>query len=187
MDGRDINHYQKEWKGLYVRYGDWLHRKRDEKYFLNPKIIVRQIGKTPIASYDEDQFYTLNTIYNLINGSDYSLKYFLAIINSKLGGWFWTKRNYDFKTLFPKIKKSQLEAIPIRNIDFSNPADKSRHDQMVALVERMLTLHQQLAVAHTAHDKTILQRQITATDRQIDRLVYELYELTEEEIRIIET
>jgi hypothetical protein len=56
---------------------------------------------------------------------------------------------------------------------------------MVELVERMLTLHQQLAAARTDHDRTILQRQITGTDRQIDRLMYKLYELTEEEIRII--
>jgi len=71
-------------------------------------------------------------------------------------------------------------------IDFSNPADKTRHDQMVALVERMLALHQQLAAAKTGHDKTVIQRQITATDGQIDRLVYELYGLTEEEIKIVE-
>ena len=100
LDGRYIDRYQRLWKGIYVRYGDWLHRKRNEKYFLNPKIVIRQIGKIPIATHDEEQFYTLNTIYNVINSSDYSLKYFLGIINSKLGGWFWIKRNYDFKTLF---------------------------------------------------------------------------------------
>ena len=50
----------------------------------------------------------------------------------------------------------------------------------------MLTLHKQLAEAKTAHDKTVIQRQIDATDRQIDRLVYELYDLTEEEIEIVE-
>ena len=53
-------------------------------------------------------------------------------------------------------------------------------------MERMLELHQQLAEAKTPTAKTMLQRQIEATDRQIDRLVYELYELTEEEIEIVE-
>ena len=57
---------------------------------------------------------------------------------------------------------------------------------MVSLVEQMLSLHQQLAAANTAHDKTVLQRQIDRTDGQIDRLVYELYGLTEEEIRIVD-
>jgi cell division protein FtsB len=59
---------------------------------------------------------------------------------------------------------------------------------MVQLVERMLVLHRLLkvAAAKTAHDKTALQRQIAATDRQVDRLVYGLYNLTDEEIKIVE-
>ncbi|MBM4056322.1 MAG: hypothetical protein FJ264_16955 [Planctomycetes bacterium] len=57
---------------------------------------------------------------------------------------------------------------------------------MVALVDQMLSLHKQIASVKTDHDKTVIQRQIDATDRQIDRLVYELYGLTEEEIKIVE-
>ena len=57
---------------------------------------------------------------------------------------------------------------------------------MVALVERRLELHKQLAAAKTPTAKTMLQRQIEATDQQIDQLVYELYGLTEEEIGIVE-
>ena len=57
---------------------------------------------------------------------------------------------------------------------------------MVQLVETMLKLHKQLAAAKTSHEKTAFQRQIDATDKQIDQLVYELYGLTEEEIRIVE-
>jgi len=56
---------------------------------------------------------------------------------------------------------------------------------MVSLVEKMLSLHKQLSEACTPHEKTALQRQIEATDGQIDALVYELYGLTEE-IRIVE-
>lgn len=57
---------------------------------------------------------------------------------------------------------------------------------MVKLVESMLKLHEQLATAKTAHDKTLIQRQIDATGRQIDALVYALYGLTDEEIRMVE-
>ena len=71
-------------------------------------------------------------------------------------------------------------------INFSDPADRARHDQMVELVQRMLELHKRLAEAKTPLDRTTLQRQIVATDKQIDRLVYELYGLTEEEIGIVE-
>jgi hypothetical protein len=56
---------------------------------------------------------------------------------------------------------------------------------MVALVERMLDLHKRLPAAKTAQERTLIQRQIETTDRQIDRLVYELYGLTEEEIAIV--
>ena len=50
----------------------------------------------------------------------------------------------------------------------------------------MLDLHKRLPNANAPHDKQTLQRQIDATDRQIDKLVYELYGLTEEEIRVVE-
>jgi hypothetical protein len=57
---------------------------------------------------------------------------------------------------------------------------------MVTLVERMLALHRKLTAATIPADKELYQHQIEATDRQIDALVYELYELTDEEIRIVE-
>jgi len=57
---------------------------------------------------------------------------------------------------------------------------------MVALVETMLTLQRQLAAARTPQDRTPLQRQIEATDRQMDALVYALYGLTDDEIEIVE-
>jgi len=57
---------------------------------------------------------------------------------------------------------------------------------MVALVERMLALHQKLATTTISADRQLYQRQIEATDRQIDALVYELYGLTEEEIAVVE-
>jgi len=61
-----------------------------------------------------------------------------------------------------------------------------RHDRLVALVERMLELHKRLASARASADREMYQRQIEATDREIDQLVYELYGLTEGEIEIVE-
>ena len=52
--------------------------------------------------------------------------------------------------------------------------------------DQMLDLHKQLSAAKMSHEKTAIQRQIDATDRRIDRLVYELYNLTDEEIHIVE-
>jgi len=57
---------------------------------------------------------------------------------------------------------------------------------MVSLVESMLSLHEQLTAAKSAAQKTIMQRQIDATDAEIARLVYDLYGLTAEEIAVVE-
>lgn len=65
--------------------------------------------------------------------------------------------------------------------------DKALHDKMVSLVDRMLDLKKKLQNARIAHDWELLERQITITDEQIDRLVYELYGLAEEEIGIVES
>ena len=93
---------------------------------------------------------------------------------------------YLFRSILPKLRGNfyepsyiYLKDFPIRTIDFSDPADVARHDRMVALVEQMLALHKQLPLARTPHEQTALERQIEATDRQIDALVYELYALTE--------
>ena len=59
-------------------------------------------------------------------------------------------------------------------------------DKMVAVVKRMLGLHKKLHAATIPADKNLYQRQIEATDEEIDALVYELYGLAEEEIAMLE-
>jgi hypothetical protein len=79
-----------------------------------------------------------------------------------------------------------MSLLPVRTIDFSDPDDKARHDRIVSLVDSMLALHEQLAKARTSYEQTLLQRQIEATDQKIDTLVYELYGLTDDEVKIVE-
>jgi hypothetical protein len=62
----------------------------------------------------------------------------------------------------------------------------ARHDRIVELVDEMLALHTKLAAAKPGHARTVLERQIAATDQQIDQLVYQLYGLTDEEIALVE-
>ncbi len=75
---------------------------------------------------------------------------------------------------------------PIHIIDPLNPVDIARHDKMVTIVERMLDLNKRLPEARTDQEQTMIKRQIAATDKEIDDLVYELYGLTEEERKIVE-
>ena len=61
----------------------------------------------------------------------------------------------------------------------------TRNDKMVSLVERMLALHKQSP--RTPQESEMVKREVESTDKGIDKLVYELYGLSEEEIRIVES
>lgn len=112
--------------------------------------------------------------------------FLLGLLNSKLLDYFVKKISTTFRGGYFAYSKQYIEQLPIRTIDFNDPADVKRHDRMVALVENMLALHKRLAAAGSPQEKELLQRQIAYTDREIDALVYELYGLTDEEIRIVE-
>ncbi len=113
-------------------------------------------------------------------------EYLLGLLNSRLLFWKLKQASNLFRGGWITCTKQYFGDLPIRTVDFSDPAEKARHDKMVALVERMLDLHKKLAAAKNPNDKINLQREIEATDHQIDRLVYELYGLTKDEIQIIE-
>ena len=76
--------------------------------------------------------------------------------------------------------------LPIRQIDSQNPDDKILSSRVVTLVDSMLVLQNQLTSTKSSAKRDIIQRQINATDAEIDQLVYDLYRLTEKEIAIVE-
>ena len=170
IDGKDFDNYTINKSEKYIKYGNWLHRKRDEKYFLNPKLLIRQIGATPYSCIDLENHYTLNTIYNgiLIN-KNYKLFFVFAIINSKLVKFFWRTMFSDGKTIFPKVKKSQLDKIPVPICSIET------QDAISNIVSQILSLK-----------KKDQKSDVFELENQIDQLVYKLYDLKEEEIKIIE-
>jgi hypothetical protein len=150
--------------------------------FEKPKIIYPEICQKPEFTLDERHYYANNKCF-IIPRSD---KYLLGILNSKL-------TYFLFETNLPKLQQGffmpayvVLKNFPIYVPDFDDPADVARHDRMVALVTQMLDLNKRLGGTTLEHEKTVIQRQIEVMDREIDNLVYELYGLTEEEIKIVE-
>ena len=161
--------------------------------YVRPKILSQVLSTRGNFALDyEGRFYFLgggtaggNAIV-LDDDNVECLLYLLGILNSRLTTFHVSQVGSGFRGGFFAFGKGSLASFPIYGMNPTAEGDKPRHDRMVALVEQMLKLHQDLAAAKTAHDKTLLQRQIEATDRQIDHLVYELYGLTEEEIKIVE-
>ena len=107
-------------------------------------------------------------------------------MNSRLTDFAYSFMNPEKGEALAEVKKRHVEQLPLRTIDFSDPEDGARHDRMVGLVERMLELHERLAGARIERERTVIGHQISAIDNQIDRLVYELYDLSDEEIQVVE-
>jgi hypothetical protein len=164
-----------------------LNWPRRTKLFDKPKILIRQTSDRIRAAFDSEQWYCLKSaiVVQLKGDSKIVYEYLLALLNSKLMNYLYDYQVGEQSRVFPEVKPVQLFKLPIRTIDFSDPTDVARHDQMVRLVDRMLDLNKQLQECNTPHEKTFIQNQIDYTDGQIDDLVYELYDLTEEEIRIV--
>ena len=153
------------------------------------KVMSPDICNGPQLTLDDSStLYHTTTIYSFVfeDAIKCSLKYFLGVLNSNLLWFFLRSTGTVLRGGFVRFKTEYLKPFPIRTINFSDSDDKASHDRMVALVDQMLDLHKQLALAKTDHDKTVIQRQIDATDWQINQLVYELYGLTKEEINIVE-
>lgn len=150
--------------------------------FEKPKIFWPEIASGARFAFDEFSMYANNKVFMIPIASHY----LLGILNSSLLRLFIHSvctdlqgDSYNFSAVF-------VTKAPIRPIDFNNSSDKMLHDRMVRLVNQMLSLQKQSAAAKTTIEHTLLQRRIAATDRQIDKLVYELYDLTEEEIKLVE-
>lgn len=186
--GKDINRYVvAPLKQKYISYGKWLAEPRTTAPFEKDKIILRQTSDKIRAVIDQEKYYNLNNIYNIeILDQDFDYNYILGIINSKLMVYVYQHIVPEKGKLFAEIKKVSLAKLPIRKIDCSISADKKAHDNLISLVDQMLQLNKRLGSANVPHIQKTLERQIASTDKEIDRLVYELYGLTEEEIKIVE-
>ncbi len=194
--GTDVKSFSVAWRGKWVCYDKSLESAftnqafREEQIFrTDEKILVRQVmGKSRIiATIDRNRFYADQTLYVLLpKSADVPLSFVLALLSSRLMGFFFGATMADRKETFPKIKGSQIKQLPIRVPNAHSPSLVALVSEIDARAEHILALYQREGGAKTAHDKTFIERQIEQTDRQIDRLVYELYELTEEEIAIVE-
>jgi len=184
--GKHVGRYDLLDRGLYVYYDPKvLDAPRKPELFTSPeKLVVQEIrnitlSRRIIATYDSEQFYCLQStnVINLRpdNDSNLALKFLLGILNSNCVNYFFRQRFSGNN----HIASNQLAQIPVP------VADKARHDKLVSLVERMLELHKRSP--RMPQEKESLQREIESLDRAIDKLVYELYGLSEDEIRIVES
>ncbi|MCX7427166.1 MAG: hypothetical protein NTW96_16260 [Planctomycetia bacterium] len=155
-----------------------------------PKILVPYMITRLSACFDADSNYFVNVTTGgfgvTVPHKHGDLQYFTGLLNSRLLDWMMKKVSTTFHGGYFAANKQFLVQLPIRTLDPKDRKDKGRHDKMVLFVDSMQTLHRRLKSARSESQKTVIQRQIDATDAEIDRLVYDLYGLTAEEIAIVE-
>jgi type I restriction-modification system DNA methylase subunit len=171
LRGTNIGYYCTKWGGEYLHYGDWLWCPRDEKYFSQPKLLLhamrnKGLKRRLVATYDDECHYNAHNLANIIAkvGSGYDLKYVLGIFNSSLIN-FWYRNHFPNVNINP----NDFRQIPVQI------ADKKKQAPLVELVDRILAAKQRDAKIDTS-----------TLEQEIDRVVYGLYGLSEQEIAFIE-
>lgn len=240
LKGEDVKQYLLNWNNeLWISYGEWLAAPRERKFFVNKRILIREITKDKLfACYTEEEFYNTPSLINVINEKDIlELKYILTIINSKLLGWYHNKTSPKAnKGLFPKILVNDVRNLPLVNIPLEN------QQPFIEKADKMLSLNKELQDLSQKFQRMLLRKfdleklstklqewylldfsdfikelkrlkvklslsqeseweeyfleekskaiaidsEIKNTDKEIDSMVYRLYDLTDEEIKIIE-
>ena len=177
LTGSDIQKYYKKWGGKYVYYEpESLHSNtRRDIFKTDEKIIIRQTSDRIIGAYDDEEYFTLASTFVIKQfKKSISYKSLLAILNSTLFLYLYRNINNEKGRVLPQIKKKHIFHLPIR-LNFNE-------QPVINIVNKILSLTQ----SEDYLENPQKQAKVKQYERQIDQLVYKLYGLTEEEIKIVE-
>lgn len=182
--GKDLRDaYNIDWSGHFVKYDEnKIKEAKPIKIFLQPKIMIRDIGKEFKAVYDYGKYLCLKTIYFAYNPKNCDLKYIIGILNSKLM-LFYFKSKFSVMHIqggYLRFRKQFLEQLPIKISN--NP------QELIRLVDKMLSLNKRLNELgdKKTDERARIEEEIKKTDAEIDEIVYKIYGITEKEKKIIE-
>ena len=185
MRGSLMNKYVNFWnENSWIMYGEWLAEPRKPFVFeAEEKIIVRQTGDSIIATIVGKNVIARDNLYLVIPKST-NIKFLLGVINSKLTNFYYYQINPERGEVLAQVKKGHVEQLPIPQINSKN---KPLHDQIINYVDKLLLLNIELQKATLATQKDQYKGKVGHYEDRINEIVYQLYELSEEEIKTIET
>jgi hypothetical protein len=167
-----VPYYVDEKENGYIKYGAWLGAPREERFFTEPRVIVRQIvsGKPPkiYAGYTDKPLYFTQIGFSIIPKSDINVFELTALLNSKL-------MNFYHKYLFLDIEKELFQKILIENCKL-----------FPCLPFKDSNLINEIVVEIIAAKSIDTETDTTQLETKLDKIIYDLYNLTEEEIKIVE-
>jgi hypothetical protein len=153
-----------------------------KEYYHLPKIWCSYRSKENAFVLDETSNYIGLTNTTVIFGTnhDYSLKYLLALLNSRLLTFRYKSIGKQTGNGIFEYFSNGIGKLPVPK------ANKKTQDKIVLLVDKILELKQKKAAEKNQQLKTMISRQIYGVDKAIDTAVYGLYNLTEDEIKVVE-
>ncbi len=157
-----------------------LHRARDERFFLGEKIIVlRKCSERPVFTYTDFDCYVSATFY-VIKTDRLNQKYLTGLLNSKLIE-YWLKNKGKMQG-----SNFQIDKEPLLNLPLMKPEEKEQKE-IAMLVDNVIKLYKDFRNTSANTDKWhLLKSEIEKLEEQIDEVIYKIYGLTDEEIRVIE-
>ncbi len=141
-----------------------------------------EIAGSARFTLDRNSLYANNKVYIIPQGN----LYLLALLNSTLLRAFIQSSCTDLQGDSFNFSAVFVDKTPIYPAERLLQASEERYRRLENMADQMLELHHVEATAKDGQDKTVVRRQIDAIDLLIDEQVYELYGLTEEEIRTVE-
>ena len=143
---------------------------KDEKYFTNERILLRETGSFLMALYLNEHLYSNRSLYSiLITDANFHTKYVLACLNSSLLQFYYQVKYKAETELFPKIRIAQAKLLPIPT------ATSKQQMEVIALVDKILTAKRSNPQADT-----------TVIEKQIDTIMCNLFKLSPDEVKLIE-
>jgi len=141
LKGKGVNRYSLNWEVGFIKWGKWLMSPKSEHYFEQPKILIRQIiSDYFFAVLDQQKYYADQSLYICTNfpNKEENLSFYLALLNSKLYGFYFRKFYSEEDDLFPKIKVNELKNLPVKDIS------KENQQPFIERADKMLALNQEL-------------------------------------------
>jgi type I restriction-modification system DNA methylase subunit len=154
-------------------------------HIANPTDHIKIIG-TVVLEDDARDIVILDTVNQITNDSKHSSLYLLALLHSRLLNWYIYRFIYAKAIRTMHFDSTVSDRVPIRAIDFSNRAEKTKHDQIVKIVGNMMQAKAHLGAAHTDRDENFYRRKHDDLEGHLNSIVYELYGLTQDEIATVE-
>jgi hypothetical protein len=188
LKGKDINRYTTPIPNTFIYYvPEELWSNTNEKmFYVKEKLISRQTSDKLIATLDREGYFSLDSTHVIhLQTNKICIEYLLGLYNSKLFNFLYQNNVQEKGRVFAQVKTVNLKPLPVKMIDFDT-CEKEQYHLIVRLVRQLIKLYTEKQEVKLSSQLHILEDKIARHEQQINETIYRLYDLTDDEIEIVE-